>query len=450
MTPDCPGLLYNCSMMRNDDAGRPAVAPGRATSWHGVVERLAWGGLGVGRLEDGRVVLLRAPLALFPSEEVSAVVEIKAKHAEGGVLEWTKRDPRRVEPACPYALRCGGCDLWGAGESAGELKQQMVADLLHRNLPQAPEWAWFPAPADERRSRIQLHWDGERLGYHERGTHTIVDIDACPMAEERLSRLIPLVRQALMVGVLPNQPMRWELAAGTPKRKDGWDLVAIQKPEGGGKRDAAWGVWTRDDLEHGNAPSRTGRGLPLPQIEHWLPGALYIVPAGSFFQACPWWAQDAILDATEHWDFSGNVLFDLYGGVGFLTMLFIDRFKMAVLIEQDSQAANEARNNLCSFPVAVFERQVESWITSRSIKDAITPADAVILDPPRSGLAESVTGALRKLRPKALLLLGCDGANFCRDVQRIAPAWRLERLAVLDLFPNTAHVECLGLLTRQP
>lgn len=434
--------------MRNEEAGSPA-APDVETPWRGVVERLAWGGLGVGRLDDGRIVLLRAPLALFPGEEVTAAIRIKAKHAEGRVLEWNTRDPQRVEPACPYAMRCGGCELWGAGEAAGRLKRQMVEDLLHRHLPQAPEWAWFPAPADERRSRVQLHWDGARLGYHERGTHTIVDVAACPMAEERLSRLIPRLREALVAGILPGQPMRWELAAGTPKRKDGWNLVAIQQPEGSRERDAAWGVWTRDDLEQGAGPSRTGQGLPLPEIQHWLPGALYIVPAGSFFQGCPWWAQDAILDATEQWDFAGSVLFDLYGGVGFLTMLFINRFKLAVLIEQDAQAANHARDNLCSFPVAVFDRRVEDWISSHSIADAITPADAVILDPPRAGLPEAVSAVLCQTRAKALLLFGCDGANFCRDVKRLAPAWRLERLAVLDLFPNTAHVECLGLLKPQ-
>lgn len=432
-------------MMRSHEAGQL----GGATPWRGVVERLAWGGLGVGRQADGRIVLLRAPLALFPGEEVTAAIHHKPQHAEGQVLEWHRRDPRRVEPVCPYALRCGGCDLWGAGESAGEMKRQMVADLLHRNLPQVPEWNWFPAPADERRSRIQLHWDGKCLGYHERGTHTIVAVDACPMAQDRLSRLIPLLHRALKDGVLPNQPMRWELAAGTPKRKDGWDLVASQKPEGGQMHTQAWGLWTLDDFERGAGPSRTGQGPPLPIIQHWLPNALYTVPAGSFFQGCPGWAHDAILDATKHWDFSGNTLFDLYGGVGFLTMLFVDRFKEAVLIEQDTQAANEARKNLCSSPLTVLDRQVERWITSRKSSETITSADAVILDPPRSGLPGAVIAALCTVRAKALMLFGCDGANFCRDVKRLAPAWRLARLAVLDLFPNTVHAECLGLLMRQ-
>jgi 23S rRNA (uracil1939-C5)-methyltransferase len=436
-------------MMCDGEASQPRAAPGAETPWHSVVERLAWGGLGVGRLGDGRIVLLRAPLALFPGEEVTAAIQIKSRHAEGRVLEWTRRDPRRMEPACPYAMRCGACDLWGAGDFAGELKRQMVADLLHRNLPQAPQWEWFPAPADVWRTRIQLHWDGARLGYHERGTHTIVETATCLMAAERLSRLIPLLREALGSGTLPGQPMRWELSVGTPKGEAGLELVAIQQPEGGREPDMAWGVWTQRDFELGAAPSRTGRGLPLPEVQHWLPGELYIVPAGSFFQNCPRWAHHAIVEAAKHWEFAGETLFDLYGGVGFLSAIFLDRFKQAVLIEQDEQAAEYARLNLNMWPVDVIASQVEQWITSGTVAQDITPADALILDPPRSGLPEVVVRALRGIRARTMLLLGCDGANFCRDVKRLAPAWRLEHLAVLDLFPNTAHVECLGLLKRE-
>ena len=198
--------------------------PPQLIEWCGAIERLAWGGLGVGRLDDERVVLLSAPLALFPGEVVRAQVRLKARHGEGEVLEWLEADPRRQEPRCPVAQRCGGCSLWGAGALAGELKRQMAADLLRRQgidalldstpesaidssrgsaddsaagsaidstaesaLDSAPRWDWLSAPSLARRSRIQLHWDGAHLGYYARASNRVVPIEACPMALECLS-----------------------------------------------------------------------------------------------------------------------------------------------------------------------------------------------------------------------------------------------------------------------
>ena len=92
-----------------------------SVKWSGTVERLAWGGMGVGRGEDGRLILLEAPLALFPGEKVEALVRWKPRHGEGQVTAWTRRDPRRVRAACPVAGICGGCSLWEAGPLAGAI-----------------------------------------------------------------------------------------------------------------------------------------------------------------------------------------------------------------------------------------------------------------------------------------------------------------------------------------
>ena len=76
--------------------------------------------------------------------------------------------------------------------------------------------------------------------------------------------------------------------------------------------------------------------------------------------------------------------------------------------------------------------------------------DLILLDPPRAGLEPALCDRLATAGAGTLVLVGCDGAAFCRDVKRLAPAWRLDQLAVLDLFPLTSHVECVALLTRVP
>src|ERR1051325_6967934 len=150
--------------------------------WHGVVERLGWGGRGISHAADGRLILLAAPLALIAGEEVEAQLDWKARHAEGVVTRWLTEDPRRIGPGCPYALHCGGCSLWGAPpDLRGELKREMAADLFRRMLPGAVDWAWLPAPVDALRQRIQLHWDGAHLGYYAWRTHDLVAVEQCPI-----------------------------------------------------------------------------------------------------------------------------------------------------------------------------------------------------------------------------------------------------------------------------
>jgi 23S rRNA (uracil1939-C5)-methyltransferase len=389
--------------------------------WRGTIERLAWGGRGLARAEDGRVILLEAPLALFPGEEVEADLRWKSGHAEGDVRSWITEDPRRVPPACPVARTCGGCSLWGAGAEASELKRQMVADLFRRQLGRE-EFTWHPAPSPAKRARIQLHWDGRSLGFHRRRSHDIVPIEACPVAEEALSAAIEPLRAALASGVLPSRPGRWELATGTPAGE------VRASCEAGGWRFQAGG-WHADD-----AP-----------VIHQLAGASLRQPAGGFFQVSPAWATTAFSAALEAWDVRGDTLYDLYGGVGLFSALLRGRFRRFVLVESGEAAVAAARLNLADLKLdadcAVAD--VGAWLPEHLGEEG----DVILLDPPRTGLAPEAVSKLLTGGAGRMVLVGCDGAAFCRDLKRLEAAWRVEHIAALDLFPLTPHIEAVALLT---
>lgn len=392
--------------------------------WQGVVERLAWGGKGIGRLDDGRVVLLQASLALFPGETVSAMVSRRSKHAEGTVTGWLTRDPRRVPAACPVALQCGGCSQWEAGDSAAELKRLMVADLLHRQLPGLPDWDWLPAPPGTRRHRIQLHWDGAQLGFYAHHSHDIVEVDGCPLAAEPVSRAIANLREGLAAGTLPKKAARWQLATGTPP------VTVVATCDG--RPGQAWRL-TASGWQPTDEP-----------LIHRLGNCTLTQPATAFFQVCPAWAWQAFGRVFDGWDLRGGQLFDLYGGVGFFSLLLRSRFRSSALVESDERAAQAAELNLAAIPAQVSRAAVEQWLPS----GLGAADDLILLDPPRAGLPPAVSERLLSARAGELVLVGCDGAAFCRDVRRLAPAWQLSRLAAIDLFPNTAQVEFVGLLSR--
>lgn len=393
--------------------------------WSGPIERLAWGGRGVARAEDGRLILLEAPLAIFPGEVVEAEIRWKPRHAEGQVLRWLTRNAGREEAACPVADRCGGCDLQGAGTGAGALKRSMVEDLVRRQLPQAPPFRWLEAPPEARRGRIQVHWDGTDLGFHRRGSHQVVPVRSCPAAQPTLSGALPRLKEALEAKALPSRPARWELSTGTPEGdvraslEDGraWRL----EPDG----------WHRctEPMSH---------ALPCGTLQH---------QAGGFFQTAPAWAAEAFSQALAPWSLSGDTLFDLFGGVGLFSALLGERFRYRVLVEFDPTAVGWAEKNLRSagLPGECHAGDVAAWMP----EGLGTDTDLILLDPPRAGLAPELAERLLSAQAGALILVGCDGAAFCRDLQRLSPTWELQDLAFMDLFPLTTHVEGIALLKRR-
>ena len=389
------------------------------------MERLAWGGMGVGRGADGRLILVSAPVALFPGEEVTASVYWKARHGEGRVVSWARRDPRRVPAGCPVADWCGGCDLWEAGPLAGELKRLMVEDLFARQLPGAPAWRWLEAPDPARRHRIQVHWDGRELGFHRRESHALVPVQACPAADPALSRALPRLGEALAARVLPSRPQRWELATGTPPG----EVFAVA--ESG----QAWRLepdgWKKcgEPVRH-----RLGEGV----LRH---------RAGGFFQVCPAWAWEAFGTILAAWSLGGDTLYDLYGGVGFFSALLGAGFRHRVLVENDEPAVQWAQANLDALGLSAdcLAADVAAWVPEGLGR----AGDVILLDPPRAGLAPELCGKLLTARAGSVVLVGCDGAAFCRDLRRLAPEWAVAGLAAADLFPLTRHVECVALLERR-
>lgn len=395
---------------------------GPAEIWKGRIERITWGGKGLARAADGRLLLLSAPLALFPGEEVEAEVRWKSRHGEGVVKRWLSKSPERQPPGCPVAERCGGCDLQGAGSHAPALKLAMVEDLLHRQLPAAPAREWHPAPAGTRRHRIQLHWDGKKLGFHRRGSHDIVEVRDCPAAEGALSAAIPRLQEALEAQVLPARPQRWELATGTP----------------------AGAVWACDEKERAWFLEPDGWKRSEQPISHEVGSFQLRHAPGGFFQVCAPRAIEAFGEVLTGWDLRGEVLYDLFGGVGLFSVLLGDRFQRRVLVESGADSAAWARRNLEGLDAEVHCTEVADWLP----EGVGNPPDVLLLDPPRTGLGLELCARLQGTGAGTLVLIGCDGASFCRDVNALAPAWNLQRLAVLDLFPLTVHAEFVGLLRK--
>lgn len=448
-------------------AGRDGPEPWGALSSEGLdveVRAIAAGGAGVAELPDGRVCFVHRTA---PGDRATvSVVQEKPRWARAELTGLRVAGPDRRHPPCPYYDRCGGCSLQHLHYDAQlQAKQQIVADSLAR-IAGAPGTTVAPiraAPSEfGYRSRISFHLRrlaSERVvaGFHRLDRPgRVVDVDGrCLLAEAPLARTWDELRLAWGPGArrLPSgRALRLTL------RKVVGGVVLLVQPDGTGARrlerrpGAAPGdpeellrrvqelrsVWWQaggDEalLLAGNAQMeedlgagrrvRAGPGTFL-QVNH---------EAAALLEA-------ALLEAAG--DVRGQRVVDAYCGVGSVGRRLAEAGAKVVGIEVDPGAVTAAADGAPD-RFEALEGRVEDRIGE------VLPADLVLLNPPRSGLAAEVPHRLSATGPARVIYVSCDPATFARDVARFRPAYELVRVQPFDLFPQTAHVELLGVLDRR-
>jgi tRNA/tmRNA/rRNA uracil-C5-methylase (TrmA/RlmC/RlmD family) len=169
------------------------------------------------------------------------------------------------------------------------------------------------------------------------------------------------------------------------------------------------------------------------------------VPVGGFWQVHPGAAEALVAAVTDMLaPRPDERLLDLYAGVGLFAGALAGSTHSAVAVEADPRAARAAMKNLADAPVTVVRSRADRWLTREH--DG-TPFGLVVLDPPRKGAGRDVVAAVTALRPRAIAYVACEPSALARDLATFAGlGYRLARLRAFDLFPMTAHVECVALV----
>ena len=413
-----------------------------------VVGPVAHGGHCVAR-HQGRVVFVRHAL---PGERVVAEVvegEDDDRFWRADAVEVLEPSPDRVTPPCPFAGpgRCGGCDWQHATPAAQRrLKADVVREQLRRlaglDVAVHVEAVDGPGVDLERglgwRTRVQLAADESgRLGFRRHRSHELELVDDCLIAS-------PGVRET----EVPRQ--RWPGAAGVEvvASAAGDDRLVVLTPRRGARARPAtlpegtsFAVTDEDGVRRERG--RTWVGEPVD-----LPGGArtFRVTGSGFWQVHPGAAEAlvrAVLDAVR--PRPGERALDLYAGAGLFAAALgqaVGESGSVLAIEGDRRAAADARRNLHDLRhVTVQHGRVDARL------GGATAGDVVVLDPPRTGARRAVVEAVAALRPRVVAYVACDPAALARDVAFLgATGYRLECLRAFDLFPQTAHVECVALL----
>jgi tRNA/tmRNA/rRNA uracil-C5-methylase (TrmA/RlmC/RlmD family) len=429
----------------------PPLSPGALVEL--TIERPVAGGRMLAR-HEGQVVLVDGAI---PGETVRATIERLGRVALAKVVEVLEPSPHRREPASDPS--CGGM-AYGHIAAAAQpaLKQAVVIDALRHGA--RVDWtAALPVHASPERGyriRARLHVRRGRIGFFREGTHEICHAAGTGQLSEESIAVLDRFVAGLAPGasaVLDAIEIAENLAGDERVAHLVWAERGRALPKAAGAVSLCEGLSgvTADDPAGGLPVALAGTSFVADDVALLAGGeapkdARLRRHASAFFQANRFLLRP-LVDAVVAQVPPGPVV-DLYAGVGLFAVALASRgFAELTAVEGEGVSGADLIANAAPFAgtVRVARTSVEAWAARASL----APDTTIIVDPPRTGMSREALERVLALRAPRLVYVSCDVATFARDVRRASEAgYRLAHVEAFDLFPNTAHVETLGVLIR--
>ena len=390
---------------------------------HITINGLAKEGDGVGRCPDGKAIFVRGAL---PGEKVHVVTtDEKPKFRRAQTVAVLETHAHRIDPFCSHVQDgCGGCNLQHAdGELQKQLKHRIVSEAFERIGKFAELDIKFGGSVNPigYRTTIRCSVQEGKAGMRAFRSHNHIPLSSCGVAHRRVEEIMT----ASYFG--ENEEVVIRTSALTGKAL----AVVSTSPKGVKTLDDVQ-VISYEELQQGETASIIERVF----------GKDWRVSAQSFFQASPQGSE--LLVRTVNGIIAKNVattasMLDLYSGVGIFAGT-IGEGRFVTSVEQSISASQDAIHNLGCNTNHVCSR-VEDW--------DITPHDFVIANPSRTGMSKRVPSIIWETGATFSVLISCDAAAAARDARRMVDVgFKLGEVTVLDLFPQTSHLEVVSTYIR--
>jgi 23S rRNA (uracil1939-C5)-methyltransferase len=444
------------------------------------IDKLIYGGDGFARLpadEHGRGKAVFVPFVLEGERVEAAVVEEKPGFVRARADKILAGSPQRVEPGCPYFLQCGGCHYQHTGyENQLQIKAAILLETLRRGAKIELEPAQIPVQVHasppwqyRNRTRMKLTAAPEfALGYFRFGSHELLPVEQCPISSPLINRAIQAVWQLGRAGKVNQQLFEIEFFAN---QSDTELLVEINVPDQYWKNKEKPNVVDFAADLRAAMPEITGvavfRGTPSGALvreevpdklkdvfgaDHLVYGTQFCqfqVSAGSFFQTNRH-LTDVLLNLVIEGR-SGELALDLYAGTGLFTLPLSQNFREVLAVEAAPFSFHDLKCNTPSNVRAVHDT-TERYVGGIEADCGVGKEphfDVVIVDPPRTGLGDKVAKSLGSLLTPRLTYVSCDPSTLARDLKvLLASGFQVEEIHLVDLFPQTFHIETVVQLER--
>jgi 23S rRNA (uracil1939-C5)-methyltransferase len=421
------------------------------------IESMAYGGNGVGRREDGKVVFIPR---VIPGEKVVAVITKEHKSfIEAKVKELLETSPYRITPPCPHFFDCGGCD-WQhimyceqIAFKQGILKAQILAKIPRTDLS-------FDNPEISSKEYgyrchavVQcVHNDGFDIGFYRKQSNTITPFDQCLILNERcqavLNQIREMLRDHLIAGldsIEIHAPMDEVLVRAFVKGALSKDDLDFFKKVYQTIALSGLSILSMDELWHEHV---FGKRLCCYDITVHDRKVVLASSFGGFIQANMYMNQrlvEYVHDNTQ----GSKKLIDLYSGAGNFSIPLSFKTLEVLAVEQDQglvkAGADLALRNGCRNIRFINEKASRTlkWLEKEGVS-----FDSVVLDPPREG-ARDIAHILPKMKMNKVVYISCNPSTLARDLAvLIQEGFRLKTMRFFDMFPQTFHIESVSVLER--
>ncbi|KLF73531.1 23S rRNA (uracil(1939)-C(5))-methyltransferase RlmD [Klebsiella aerogenes] len=388
---------------------------------------------------------------LLPQEQAEVVlVEDKKQYARAQVKRRLNDSPQRVAPRCAHFGVCGGCQQHASIELQQQSKRAALSRLMKRDVDDiiaAEPWGY------RRRARLSLNYQPKtqqlQMGFRKANSSEIIDVVQCPVLAPQLEALLPAVRECLTSLQSQRHLGHVELV-----QADNGPLMVL-------RHTAALTAADKEKLErfsqtHGLSLYLAPQSEILEHIrgdEPWYTsdGLRLVFSPRDFIQVNDGVNQKMVSTALAWLDIQPqDRVLDLFCGMGNFTLPLAKAAASVVGVEGVPALVAKGRENAALNGlqnVTFFHENLEEDVTRQAW--AKHGFDKILLDPARAG-APGVMAHIIKLAPRRVVYVSCNPATLARDSEALLQAgYRIQRLAMLDMFPHTGHLESIVLFERE-
>ena len=432
-------------------------------------------GLGVAKIDNFPIFIKNS----LPGESISAkIITVKKNYAIGKIIDFYKKSKDRVEPKCPIYDECGGCNLQHLSYF-GQLK--MKTDIVKEQLKRIGKleniivhdcigtdnsWRY------RNKTQIPFGLNGEKIiaGFFKENTHEIIDMNSCGIQDEVTDNIIQFMK--LIVKKYKLKPYNEITHTGNLRHvivRRGYitgeymvTLVTKEKTvknQGDIVSDLVKEFPMIKSIIQNINPNKTNTILGTEQkvlygenyIYDYIGDVKFAISSRSFYQVNPEQTKKLYDKVLEYADLTGNeVIIDTYCGIGTIGLYLSRQAKKIYGVEIVPDAINDAKLNAkinrvtnAYFEVGKAEEVIKEW-HKQNIK-----ADLIIVDPPRKGCDKMLIDTIIDMKIPKIIYVSCNPATLARDLSILSDNnYNIIEVQPIDMFPHTAHVECVVLMSR--
>lgn len=391
---------------------------------------------------NGMIVFV--PKVLVGEKIRIRITEIKKNFARGKAVEILEESKERIESKCPYYEECGGCDLIHQTIDENlKFKREKVYNALKRigKIDVDVEKCVPSFKNDNYRNKASFKVENDRIGFYKEATYQLTDIKECLLVENEINDCLKEVRNYIKNN--NNKINSITIKYGNARGELLIDIYSLDEED----------IKIIDFLIDKVSCLKTaifndkvvyGKGY----IEEISNGLMFDVSSKSFFQVNSMQAEKLYDTAIKSAKLSKNdVALDLYCGTGTITMIVSKYVKKVIGIEIVEDAIRNAKQNMninninnVNFICGDATKEISK------IKEKI---DVIFVDPPRKGMDRKAISIMKKINPKKIIYISCNPVTMARDISYLTDLYDVKKVIPFDMFPNTAHVECVCVMERR-